>query len=643
MGADRPEAGQEIQVPSDRREVAVRSVSAGETLSFAATGRWTQGWIACGPDGYRHFLFDALQIEPRVAGEPWFRLIGEIKNRPGSTFAIGAGCTHTFDEPGELMVFANDSADGYSNNTGAVTLKVRQGGVAPGTGAEFGGFIGWWHGFRDMAGRTRGIPVIAALVVGVSAILVFLRQGQDLVRGVGEDNFLQRPSGRLQIAFAAGLLFLAFQAWSWSRIIITSNYGADRANWRPKQLLIWTPRVLGALPFVATAWALWTNQARNSWFVFALLLVGVLFFAFVVRRQDVVAPLRRGAARRGIAQRFDLIQRYWVVFSLAAAVFVMAAATIWPARFGAFLGAPAVVFLGLGLIIPIAVIAIQIGSSLRIPVVGAALLAAVVFALWVDNHAIGRRAFASATTGPIDRLTLKQAYAQWKAGVAPGKDGARTMVLVAVQGGASRAGYWTAVALSTLREAAKAKGVELDPHLFAISSVSGGSVGAVGYAAMLKSAPDVSDFKLRLMRFAGENVLGGAMTGMLFPDLLQRFVPVTFLPDRAETLERSWEDAWASIEPKAPSAALMREPFLNLAPKSGEAWRPILIVQGASENGGAAFSPAPSNSPATRSTPMICSTASATMSPPRPRSSMARGFPLSVRAGRSRPIVAGRR
>ena len=33
----------------------------------------------------------------------------------------------------------------------------------------------------------------------------------------------------------------------------------------------------------------------------------------------------------------------------------------------------------------------------------------------------------------------------------------------------------------------------------------------------------------------------------------------------------------------------MREPFLNLAPKGGEPWRPLLIVQGASENGGRRF------------------------------------------------------
>jgi hypothetical protein len=76
---------------------------------------------------------------------------------------------------------------------------------------------------------------------------------------------------------------------------------------------------------------------------------------------------------------------------------------------------------------------------------------------------------------------------------------------------------------------------------------------------------------------------------MMFPDLLQRFLPVALLPDRAETLERSWEEAWAVIDPAAPSAAMMGEPFLNLAPKANEPWRPILIVQGTSEDSGRRF------------------------------------------------------
>jgi hypothetical protein len=584
MGAGPTESENEIQVPSDRRAVEVRAVSAGETWSFAASGRWTNGFIACGPDGYRNFLFDALQIEPRAAGEPWFRLIGEIKGRPGSRFAIGAGCTRAFDESGELIVFANDSEDGYSNNHGAVTLKLRKGGVASAPPSDVG-LIGAWRRFRDVFSRTKGIPVIAAFVLGVSFILVFMPQGRDLVRGIGEDNFWQYPSGLQQIAFALGLLFLAFEAWGWSRLVIVSNYGTDRRLWRPQWLLVWGPRVLGAVPFAAAAAALIMNPASNTWFVVFLVALGVIFFILVIRRQDIQ---RRLAAGRG-ATPFSRLQRHSVVLSLVLAGAAMVVATLWPAKFGSLLGAPAVVFFGLGFIIPLIVIAIQMGASLRIPVAGTLLALAVVFGLWMDNHAVGRRAFGVEVTGPTNRLSLSEAYEQWRKAQPGGPDARRTMILVAVQGGASRAGYWTAVALSRLREAAKAKGVDIDPHIFAISSVSGGSVGAVGYAAMLKTAPDAPDFKLRLLRFAGENVLGGAMTGMMFPDLLQRFLPVAFLPDRAETLERSWEDAWASIDPKATSAALMREPFLNLAPRAGEPWRPILIVQGASEDSGRRF------------------------------------------------------
>ena len=586
MAGKRSDIKREVDVPCDRRETLVGSVTVGETWSFSASGQWTNGFIRCGPNGYRNFLADAFQIAPREKGQPWLCLMGCIRGEPDSTFPIGAGCTETFARTGDLVVFANDEPDGYSNNRGFVKLVARRGGVAPTQGADMGGWIGAWHRFRDVFSRTAGIPVIAAFVFGVSWILVCLRQGQDLVRGIGEDDFLQYPSGILQITFALGLLFLALQAWGWSRLIVASNYGADRSKWRPRWFLVWTPRVLGAVPFVGAATALMMNPARNTGFVAALIALGLIFFAFVVWRQEIGGRLSRRAGA-GWLQR---LQRYWVAGSLIGAAVAMILATLWPARIGVWVGAPAVVFFGLGFIIPVIVILVQLGSSLRIPVTGGLLGAAVLFGLWVDNHGVGRRAFAAAVTGPTDRLTLSQAYAKWKAEQMVGSGGKMTMLLVAVQGGASRAGYWTALVLSRLREVAKAKGVDIDKRLFAISSVSGGSVGAVGYAGLLKEAPNAPDFKNRLLRFAGEDALGPALTGMLFPDLLQRFLPISFLPDRAEALERAWENAWremtvASDAPEA-TAALMRQPFLALAPRADEPWRPILIVQGASENGG---------------------------------------------------------
>src|SRR5271165_24715 len=475
----------QTEVPSDSPAVRTMTITAGDTWSFSATGQWTNGFIRCGPDGYRNFFADALQMEPHAKGHRWFKLMGQIEGEPDSIFPIGAGCTHSFATSGDLVVFANDSADGYANNSGAVTLTALCGGVAPAPKADIG-LIGAWRRFRDVFSRTQGIPVIAALILGVSWILVFLPQGRDLVRGVGEDNFWQYPSGFLQIAFALGLLFLALQAWSWSRLIVTSNYGPNRALWRPKWLLLWIPRLLGALPFAAVAAALKMNAASNTWFVAVLIALGLIFFGFVIWRTDIRARLTRG----GGSLWLRWIQRIWTVSSLAGAGLAMAAATLWPATFGVTLGAPAVVFFGLGFIIPVIVIAIQLGASLRFPVVGVLLAAAVLFGGWVDNHAVGRRAFRAATTGPTERPSLAEAYVSWRSAQPGGPGAKKTMVLVAVQGGASRAGYWTAVALSSLREAAVTKGVDLDSHLFAISSVSGGSVGSVGYVAMLPSKLD---------------------------------------------------------------------------------------------------------------------------------------------------------
>jgi hypothetical protein len=122
----------------------------------------------------------------------------------------------------------------------------------------------------------------------------------------------------------------------------------------------------------------------------------------------------------------------------------------------------------------------------------------------------------------------------------------------------------------------------------------------VGYSAMLKSAPqnvrtpttngDAEALTNDLLGFAGRDALGPALTGMLYSDLLYRFLPLPLLPDRAETLERAWEEAWDAPDDRtgvAPrTAGTIGASFLALAPKDGEPWRPLLIVQGASESGG---------------------------------------------------------
>ena len=370
------------------------------------------------------------------------------------------------------------------DNRGAMTLTVAPGGVAAGPTNAVGGLSGRWRDLVDIFNRTAGVSVIAAFALGVSGILLFMPQGRDLVRGVGEDGL-----GRVAIAFALGILFFAIQAWSWSRIVIASNYGTDRTRWRPRWLLEWGPRVLAFLPFAAAGLALLISFKWNAPVGLLLLAIGVIFLLLVIAREPLTKRLV------GNTETAPWIPGTWVIAGLAMAFGAMVVAILWPAGIGVALGGPAIVFFGLGFIIPLITIACQLGTSLRIPVTGALLLWAVLLGMFFDNHRVGRRALIAETGGSTDRPTLESAFRLWGKGQPVGPNGKRTMVLIAVQGGASRAGYWTAVALAQLQTAAAkltgmdGKPVDFSAHVFAISSVSGGSVGSVGYAAMLKTAP----------------------------------------------------------------------------------------------------------------------------------------------------------
>ena len=576
-----------IEVHAADQRTPFVDVQRGEVWSFSAAGRWKDWWISCGPEGYRNFIANILQISPLVGDQNWFCLCGRVDGTE-EQIAIGRGCTHQFETTGRLVLFANDMPAYYGNNHGSVMVTAARGGVgadiADTDPEAFKGLTGGWWLIRRTYEMTRGVATLAILVLGACLILAALPQGRDLIRAVGDDA-LDAPKQQL-FAFVLGLLFLGIQSWLWPRLLINFNYGMDRKTWRPKRLLEWGPRFLGIAPFGLVLIALLLNPQRSLGLPVILVIVAGFFLVLLIKREDWRHHLPAGQVN---------FSRWWVILCLSCAPLLMAIASLAPVGFGHALGAPAVVFIGLGLIIPPMIIAIQTGGGLRLPIVGGALLAAALFSLWMDNHAVGGRAFGR---GPgldpvVDtRLSLAKAYAAWRAKQPDPKGGELPIVLVASEGGASRAGDWTAEVLGALHAQSHGR---LASSLFAISSISGGSVGAVGYSALLSVKPVIAPDALakRLPDFAGQDALSPTLTGMLFPDLLQRFLPIAILPDRAEALERAWEEAWDDSCQASPQAAgpsnckdLLRTSFLTLRPVQDAPWRPILIVNGASEETG---------------------------------------------------------
>jgi predicted acylesterase/phospholipase RssA len=267
---------------------------------------------------------------------------------------------------------------------------------------------------------------------------------------------------------------------------------------------------------------------------------------------------------------------FWVGFAAAAAWFAWAC--IDPVGMGWTLGASAVPFIGFASIVPVGSMAVywaRAGGTTRVddegdrqrdprvgyPVVTLLAAFAVLFSAWGDNH--GVRTFDAATRAtatsaadtspaPATPASAAEAWLRREAGAA----GAPTdLVVVAAAGGGIRAAYWTATVLGALQDCAPA----LRRKLFAVSGVSGGSLGAVTFATLLSqnaeraAAPCPTDgkadfaagpYEAAAQRVLSHDFLAPTVASLLFPDLMQRLLPWNLLPDRAAGLEKGWERAW---------------------------------------------------------------------------------------------------
>jgi hypothetical protein len=163
------------------------------------------------------------------------------------------------------------------------------------------------------------------------------------------------------------------------------------------------------------------------------------------------------------------------------------------------------------------------------------------------------------------------------------------MLIVATAGGGIRAAYWTATVLERLAgDLEKEGGVR--PYLFAISGVSGGSVGAVAFDAALAQR-DESQCKAgdvvacpRATAFLTADFLAPALASLVFVDTPSSFLLDIGQGDRGTALERSFETA---------SGGLLTRPFLSLFPykkdsaaKGQAPWRPILLLNATHEETG---------------------------------------------------------
>jgi hypothetical protein len=447
-------------------------------------------------------------------------------------------------------------------------------------------------------------PAVAVLVLG-GVVLFGTEQGRDLGAALLLADAAQR------VWFAVALLYWALATWHCARFPLDRAHAvwlagpparpaAAGERWRR-----WTPRVMGGAVFVfALVHLALAVAAGGEVFdagLLALLVVGMAaVYAVIVvfrRRAGRAAGHRIAGRAPAFAQRLDvafeprvtgagqdaLLRRAapasWLAFLLFFLAGLIIAVMAWsdPWGVGDAFGSMALGFFAFGGFLTGLVVLWMVSEwrGWALPwAVTALLFLSLVVSLTRHYHPVrdcstSEACLAGAELAAAREDVAKQAlrwYRQARQGVAEGEP--VPMVIVATAGGGLRAAYWTAVVLGSLPSELGLDLDSFDRHLFAISGVSGGSVGAAFRTALRDQHDDASALDVAVRAALDRDFLAPTLASLAFVDLPSWVLPNFGQTTRGEALERAFSGA---------TGDRLEAPFMSFAP-TDDVWRPLLFL-----------------------------------------------------------------
>ena len=430
--------------------------------------------------------------------------------------------------------------------------------------------------------------------------------------------------------------------WFWSRTTLDIVFPDGLTNPLARRVATWAPRVLGVVPPLAMAFATYTlfpDTADSRQFGQSVLqlivamcawlaLAAGLMYSYILRRQ-VIESLD---AKRARNERLGFLGHFAKPTSDDARIVVLLdyilpkflsrlafTATglrrLSPAAqvsliAGFFLGAIMIFFaifepgfaagFDVGFIIPVGPLAtLMLGIAIWVVILHPFMVASVKWRFplvlfivitfgvsgWLERNQNHSVRFLRAAPG-VRPAEIEEDFRAWiKERNQPGRP--FPVFVVATEGGGIRAAYFTSLVLSILDRDVP----HFRSHLYAVSGVSGGSVGAAVYATMVRNqelSPEPAagaqteevdrDVLIRhTQRILSRDLLSPVLARALTSDLAIEAVPWVpdvgerlALPDRARALEHAAEEAYFDAVGSTPAYSMSRS-FYGLRPRPGGA------------------------------------------------------------------------
>ena len=420
--------------------------------------------------------------------------------------------------------------------------------------------------------------IIMLMVVAI--FLLFVDQGEDLIRAMTESK--EKPYEQITWFYFA-LLLWALNSWYWARIMLRFNFdGRSSIDLLEEFLRRTVPRILGFLPFVVVAIAFYKTESDVFPFVLLTLSIGILFYLFLVVRVPLMYRFSksdfaiksnlntiikieeiRALYRAPYRELNDLPRAVWLMLSLLIALdllllFIFLSSVALPPHFGT----AAILLFAAASWIALGTFAVYVGTRFTFPVITLLFLYTIVISGYNDNHQV--RYIKNST---VEKVSVESDFRTWIDNIDDNQKQI-PLFIIAAEGGGIRAAYTTAYFLSQLQD----KNRSFASHLYAISGVSGGSLGGALFTAMLHewydqdkggvdknrttalckidsvSSESKANFTSCAKAVLSQDFLSAATAYLLYPDLIQRFIPYPIDSfDRSIALEQSWELAWTKV------------------------------------------------------------------------------------------------
>ena len=378
-----------------------------------------------------------------------------------------------------------------------------------------------------------------------------------------EDIFRALATSYGEFPFWQNFCLLFFMAtwsiacWYSSRLLLLlSNKPEDIDTQLIKRYEEWVPRVYGILPAVVVVMAMPnSDNYLPTMGEFFSIVWAVLFSVFMIFRKHRTPSNSRFRSYARPFKDLSARTRRWVWFSESLWAIWLILFSIRPTAIpiSQFMGTAGLLFLFLSTWTVFFMAISYLDQRYKAPImILITLFAVLVVSRFNDNHAIRYLEDRNVAEFKDYSLTPEHHMHNWlleRQSEWANSQSDYPVIIVSAEGGGIRSAYWTACVLGQLEQELPG----LTNHIYGMSGISGGSLGATTYNALYKDLPQMypdgawrDSLVPKAKAFLKNDFLSPLMAGLLYPDLVQKVIPARINAfDRAKWLEDSWKKAYA--------------------------------------------------------------------------------------------------